>query len=108
MSVLLAILSLAGTAVAQENKEDTLPGKAESSFGEDLFGVPIHGALSLKYRVRWGGGETDNDLYQHLSTDIGDPDRDKLTGHLFFRASEDLDGNTPFDGFYPFDEITDT
>jgi hypothetical protein len=55
-------------------------------------GLAVHGSLSTQYRGRWADAQHDNDLYEFLAVDIGDPNRDKWTAHMSARMAIDLDG----------------
>lgn len=65
----------------------------------------IRGQLISRYWLRWTGDDSDNDLYETLSLDIGDPDRHPVTGHLLGRVSVDLDGGR---GEGPFASLDDS
>lgn len=106
----LLLLSGGGHAGGRAVQQDQEPTKPLPQFDpiEDWLGVPITGYLSAKYRLRTTSGDSDSDLYEHLSLDIADPEKHTLTGHLFVRASQDLDGDQGGRGFFPFDGITDT
>jgi hypothetical protein len=80
----------------------------EPSWGENLIGVPIHGSLSSRLRVRWTDGEHDTDLYETLSLTIGDANRHTVTATLLARAAADLDGKTDTKGYYVFDSLENT
>lgn len=75
---------------------------------ENFLGFPIHGFLSARYDARFTPDDSDQDLFQMLSVDLGDPDRHRITGHFLGRLTEDLDGNTDRGRFYVFDNVTDT
>jgi hypothetical protein len=72
------------------------------------FDVPLHGSLSMKYRLRWNSDDRDQDLYEYLALDAGDPAADRVTAHAFVRLTEDIDGNRDHEGAYAYDSITDT
>lgn len=84
------------------------PPKPTESDLEKWLGFPIHGYLSTRYRGRWAGEARDEDLYQYLELNLGDPDRHTVTAHLFSRATEDIDGSKNNRGAYVFDSIADT
>jgi hypothetical protein len=63
--------------------------------------VPVSGMLWTRYRVRHGGGATDQDLVARLTVDVGRSDRDDFTFHASARGFVDVDGqraNDPFPG----------
>ena len=62
------------------------------SLGEKLFKFPVTGTYYTRYRFRKSGDESDQDMYQFLSMDLGDKERHVATGHLDARWSADLDG----------------
>jgi len=53
---------------------------------------PIHGYMTSTYRGRWTDGDHDNDVYETLSLDLGDPARNPWTGHVMARVDADIDG----------------
>ena len=65
----------------------------------------FRGQLISRYWVRWIGNQSDQDLYETLSLDIGDPDRHPVTGFLQGRLAIDLDGHT---GSQPFASLDDS
>lgn len=76
---------------------------------------PIDGYIKVKYRIRWtddfspfSSDNTDQDIYEYLNIDFGDESRNRVTAHLYGRATQDLDGARDVKGFYIFDSITDT
>lgn len=101
-----------------EAKKEAPPGPAagdstsDEGFPSDLLGYPVHGRLSLKYRLRWNSSkderDSDNDLYQYLSADIGNRRKHLLTAHFSFRVAEDLDGEHHSDGAFTYDSLQDT
>jgi hypothetical protein len=66
----------------------------------------ISGSLSSAYRGRWTSGADDQDVYEVLSLDFGDPAHNRWTGHMLGRLSGDLDGNNG--GSDPFFNLDDT
>jgi hypothetical protein len=70
--------------------------------------LAIHGSLSTQYRGRFADSQHDNDLYEFLALDVGDPTKDKWTAHLSARASLDLDGKPPTDTPPLFFSLQDT
>ncbi|MCG3133289.1 MAG: hypothetical protein HMLKMBBP_00414 [Planctomycetes bacterium] len=76
---------------------------------EGLFGAPVHGSFTTRYRVRRTNGETDQDLYSYLDMRVGDESKDRWSGALFMRAAADLDqAHTDRHGGYVFDSLADT
>lgn len=69
---------------------------------------PIHGFLKSRYKARWTEGARDHDLYETLSLDAGDADRNRVTAHFLGDLAYDLDGHIDNRGNYPFDSIRDT
>ncbi|MBI2933273.1 MAG: hypothetical protein HYY16_16635, partial [Planctomycetes bacterium] len=62
----------------------------------------------MRFRFRWTSDETDNDLYQFLNAQLGDPERDAVTASLSARFAEDLDGERDEAGFFAFDSLDDS
>jgi hypothetical protein len=67
--------------------------EAFKSLGEKFFDFPVTGMLYTRYRMRSGDGQRDQDMYQFLSLDVGDKNRQAVTGHLDARCAEDLTGH---------------
>lgn len=65
----------------------------------------IRGYTTLSYRGRWGGDDSDNDVYSYLSINGGRPEEDDVTFHVFGRMSVDFDGNNVPDDFYSLNDI---
>jgi len=65
----------------------------------------IRGQLLSRYWLRWITNQSDQDVYETLSLDFGDPDKDAVTGYLQGRLSVDLDGHT---GTQPFASLDDS
>ncbi|MBI4600851.1 MAG: hypothetical protein HY721_02715 [Planctomycetes bacterium] len=93
---------------APEPEAPAREGPAGNASGEGLFGIPIHGFLSARYRARFTGSDGDQDLFQTLSFDIGAPERHRVTAHFLGRLSEDIDGSRDSGRSFVFDSITDT
>ncbi len=70
----------------------------EDAQAEEKSGPALHGTLSTRYRGRFSGDDSDNDLFQELSLDYGDPLRDRTSYSLMGRLSADLDGRGDGDG----------
>jgi hypothetical protein len=66
----------------------------------------VRGTLDSRYWLRWTGSEHDNDLYETLTLDMGDPDKHAVTGHFYGRLALDLDGDT--NGSSPLFSLQDT
>jgi hypothetical protein len=62
------------------------------SLGEKFFSFPVTGSLYTRYRLRSGPSDKDQDIYQFLSMDVGDKERNMATGHVDTRMSADLAG----------------
>lgn len=97
---------------AEKPKEEPAKPAADAGgdkgLAEDLLGFPVRGRLTIRYRARWNDTDEDQDFYESLSTDVGDPLRHTLTAHLFLRATQDAGGDHAGRGPYVFDGITDT
>lgn len=61
------------------------------SLGEKTFDFPVTGTLLNRYRLRHGVGETDQDISEFITVDIGEKARQMATAHIDARISEDLD-----------------
>ena len=55
----------------------------------------VRGQLRSFYYARWTGAESDSDLLETLTVDIGHADRDRVTGHVMGRLAWDIDGTDP-------------
>ncbi len=60
----------------------------------------VRGYLVSRYWLRWTGDDSDQDLYEALSLDVGIEDRDAITGHFYGRVAGDLDGGTGGSTFF--------
>jgi hypothetical protein len=105
ISILLAVLALlAGSRALAEDgltpalwKQHFSPG----GFSENLHGVEVGGGqldanLASRFRLRWNGFTSDQDLYEYLRANLvgvklGGSGA-QLEAHLFLRAGFDLDG----------------
>ena len=67
----------------------------------------IHGYLSTRYRARWSGGVDDHDVDSVLGLEFGDPNKDRVTGHLMARAIADLNGASATDPFFSLEDTYD-
>jgi hypothetical protein len=70
--------------------------------------IDISGYLSTQYRYRATEEDSDQDVYQYIDLNIGNPISDKATAHLFARGSVDIDGKQDYEGYYIFDSVDDT
>jgi hypothetical protein len=68
---------------------------------------PLAGNIWVKYRYRATSDASDSDLYEIITLNYGNTDRDAVTAALVARLAEDLDGNRNVRGFYPFTSLDD-
>jgi hypothetical protein len=68
----------------------------------------IHGFLSTSYKFRATADDSDQDIYQYLNMEMGDPRQQRVTAHIFGRWSADIDGGHDENGHYVFDSISDS
>ena len=66
----------------------------------------VSGRLSSRYYLRHTARASDNDLYETLTLDVGDPNVHPVTGHFMGRLAADLDGHAAKDS--PFFSIEDS
>jgi len=95
----------------QDSPQATEDKPAPKSWSEDLLGFPVHGYLSARYIARFAKGgseESDQDIVETLSLDLGAADRNRVTGHFLGRLSEDIDGRSSRGRSSVFDSITDS
>lgn len=52
----------------------------------------LRGYLASRLYTRWTGDDSDTDLYETLSLDFGDSNKDAVTGHFMGRLTYDFDG----------------
>lgn len=78
------------------------------SLGEKFFNFPVTGVLYTRYRLRAGAGDHDQDMYEFLSMDFGDKNRQPVTGHFDARVAEDLTGHHAIAKADVFAGIVDT
>lgn len=90
---------------AEAELEQLAAVAAAEPAGASVAGVPVSGYVSARYRARWTGGDDDHELSGVLSADVGDPERNPWTGHLYLRSVWDLDGGSSSD---PFFDVYDT
>lgn len=93
-----AVCALASRSVAQTPDPDDARTLANQP-------LTVRGTFTLDYRARWTRDDSDHDLDSLLSLDIGERDRDPVTGYLLVRGIQDLDGDQ---GEGPFQSIADT
>jgi len=97
-SLLLAGLLTSGLAHAAAPCRQQSPppqGKEPALAANKPPPAPIRGQLKSRYILRWTGDDADNDLVETLSVDVGNAERDAVTGHLMGRATYDFDGVDP-------------
>jgi hypothetical protein len=68
-------------------------GRAASGSKEGEETLRIDGYLASRYRGRWRGGDDDHDLDEVLWLEIGDPEKDRVSGRLMASVLADLDGH---------------
>jgi hypothetical protein len=101
-----AVLTAATPARGQDPGAATSPAAKTQGQGEAKEPLPMfRGQLVSRYWLRWTGSDRDQDLYETLSLDIGDPEQHAVTGYLQGRLSIDLDGST---GSQPFASLDDS
>lgn len=103
--VLIAVVFLCSPAFARTDPDSS---NSDEGVTKDKAMVPVHGFLSTRYRWRATEEWSDQDIYQYVGIDVGDPLSYKVTAHLFGRGTADIDGNIDNQGNYVFDSITDT
>ncbi len=105
-SLLMVILMMGQEPVQAPRIEKTEDLKPTPPPSEGLFGLPIRGQVAGKYRFRSSSDDRDQDLYAYLTLDYADAAKDRVTAHLFLRATKDLDGDSSPEGYYSLDGIT--
>lgn len=69
---------------------------------------PIHGSITTTLRERWTADEHDLDLASTVSLDLGDPQKNRWTGHVMTQIPVDLDGKRNSDSvFFDLDDTYD-
>jgi len=68
----------------------------------------VHGSLGLRYRMRWNGDASDQDLAAALDLALGDSARDAWTASIGAEARMDIDGLAPGSNPGPYFELEDT
>jgi hypothetical protein len=86
---------LPASAPVPQSSTSPLTGMPDATSAAGDSGFAIHGSLSSQYRGRWADSQHDNDLYEFLAMDFGDPNVNKWTAHVSARMSIDLDGTPP-------------
>jgi hypothetical protein len=106
IAIAIACVAVIGRGARAQAGEGGVAGAIAPASGQAASARSlVRGQLVSRYWLRWTGDETDNDIYETLSLDIGDPDRHAVTGHLQGRLSADLDGGT---GSQPFASLHDS
>jgi len=70
--------------------------------------MALHGSLGLRYRTRWNGESSDQDLSQLLGLELGNAARDPWSLSLSAEAREDIDGIRPGSTSDAYYEIEDS
>jgi hypothetical protein len=70
-------------------------------------GIPLHGSLTSRYVLRKSGDSHDQDLYETFVLDVGDKQRDAVTGHVVGRLTADLDGQNSSSSQSRFSSLAD-
>lgn len=71
-------------------------------------GLALHGSLQARSRLRTSGDAHDLDAYAVFALEVGDPTRDRMTGHLLTRISADVDGRGNAESQQRFGSLQDT
>ncbi len=93
IAALLAQLPQAAAPAAQDPPEQPLA---------------VHGSLGLRYRLRWSGQDSDQDVAEALEFAIGDAAHDALTASLSAEGRMDIDGLAHGANPGPYYELEDT
>ena len=78
------------------------------SLGGKLFDYPVTGTSVTRFRARRGAGDHDEDLYEFVSMDFGDKDRQSATEHFDLRYDADLSDRRTGSKADVFSGIVDT
>ena len=70
--------------------------------------LTFHGFLGTRYRIRWTGDESDQDLDQYIRVEGGDARGLGVTGALYLRVHGDLDSAGDSQGYTVFEDLWDT
>lgn len=89
----------------ESGQEKPIPPTTEKAASDEILGIPVHGSVAAKYRFRSSNDSSDHDLYEYVAADFGKSEG-TLTGHLFLRATEDLDGHE--NGYSALNGITES
>ena len=68
----------------------------------------VHGSLGLRYRMRWNGNDSDQDLAAALDLALGDSARDAWTASIGAEGRMDIDGLAHGSNPGPYFELEDT
>lgn len=88
----MVVVGSGGVAIAQEpaTQEPAAPQPAAPGAVAPRF---VRGQLAARYRLRRTGADADQDIYSTLQLDVGDAERDPVTGYFFGTLAGDLDGH---------------
>ncbi len=70
--------------------------------------LAVHGSLGLRYRLRWSGQDSDQDVAEALELRLGDAAHDALTASLSAEGRMDIDGLAHGPNAGPYFELEDT
>lgn len=78
----------------QDQKAASVPSSERAATSRRAPPEPwfLRGRLTSRYYLRWTGDASDQDLYETLAVEIGDPERLPVTGYFMGRLAADLDG----------------
>ena len=68
----------------------------------------IHGSFGLRYRARWNGNTSDQDLAEALTLELGDAAHDPFTASISAEGRQDIDGLALGSSSSPYYELEDT
>jgi hypothetical protein len=69
--------STTGDATGEASADASAPATAGGSSS-----FPIHGSLNTRYRGRFTSDAHDHDLYELVTVDIGDSEKNRVSGHI--------------------------
>ena len=104
----LTLLAIANQVAHAEEPAAAAAQPAVAPAADTTAGYPVHGFLKSRYKARWTSDASDQDVYETLSLDVGDADRNRVTAHFLGDVSVDIDGNTSNHGNYPYDSARDS
>ena len=78
------------------------------SLGEKAFDFPVTGSLLNRYRLRHGVGETDQDISEFITVDIGEKAREMATAHIDASVFGELDRHHTGNRSDVFTDLLDT